>query len=71
MGRQADLNSISFICVVPHQHAKTRPRHVGNFIKTFKLKKQTNKKNHRRKNVAREKKTHCVQGKMIRLITDC
>lgn len=45
MGRQADLNSISFICVVPHQHAKTRPRHVGNFIKTFKLKKQTNKKN--------------------------
>lgn len=37
MGRQADFNSISFICVVLHQHAKTRPQHVGKFIKIFKL----------------------------------
>lgn len=41
MGRQADFNSICFICVVLHQHAKTSPHHVGKFIKTFKLKKKT------------------------------
>lgn len=40
MGRQADFNSISFICVVLHQHAKTRPKHVGKFIKIFKLRKK-------------------------------